>query len=150
MKYIKRLVLYLSAGLLGFLLLGWGYNIFIGRPITLNHYFSKHNVSHMEILLTNNDGKTLKSKDLTQNEIDNYLKQFGSYKIFKPFFRRTFIAEQNNNHIDLHIKNEANNFDVVFPLTDQGGINLIRYTFYPYKVKHMDMYHYLLNLLAQR
>jgi hypothetical protein len=150
MKYIKRLVLYLSAGLLGFLLLGWGYNIFIGRPITLNQYFSEHNITHMEISLTSNDGKTLKSKELTPNEIDNYLKQFGSYKIFKPFFRRTFIAKQNNNHIDLHIKNEANNFDVVFPLTDQGGINLIRYTFYPYKVKHMDMYHYLLNLLAQR
>ncbi|WFR55656.1 hypothetical protein QA584_18845 [Anaerocolumna sp. AGMB13025] len=149
MKYIKKLVFNLFAAVLGFLLLGWGYNIFIGRPITLNHYFSKHNISQMEIFLTNNDGKTLKSKELMKGEIDNYLKQFGSYKIFKPFFRRTFIAKQDNNHIDLHIKNEANNFDVVFPLTDQGGINLIRYTFYPYKIKHKDMYNYLLDLLAQ-
>ncbi len=148
MKYFKRLTIGLLAGISGFLILGLGYNIFIGKPITLNHYFSKYNISYMKIFLTNDEGKILKSKELSKEEIDNFLKQFGSYKIFKPFFRKTFIAEQDKDHIDIHLKNKTNNFDVLFPLTDQGGVNLGRYTFYPYNIKRKEMYYYLLDLLS--
>lgn len=153
MKYFKRLIKALLAGILGFLLFGLGYNLFIGKPITLNHYFSEHNVSYMKIGLEYEDGTILKSKELSEEEIETFIKQFGSYKIYKPFFRITFIAKQDNNHINIilsddNINNETRNFEIMFFLSDQGSVNLMRYTFYPYKAKHMDMYNYLINLMG--
>lgn len=153
MKYFKKLIISLLGGIIVFLILGWGYNIVIGKPITLSHYFSIHKVSYMKISLCDNEGKslkskTLKSKELSKEEIDLFLKQFGSYKIFKPFFRRTFIAKQDKSCINIFLGDKANNLVVAFPLTDQGGVNLERYTFYPYNAEHKDMYNYLLDLLG--
>lgn len=147
MKYKNRVIISILAGILGVLLIGFCYNISVGKPITLKYYFTMHNVSYMKIILNNVDGTTMKSKELSIEDIANYLGQYGSYKIFKPFFRKTFIAEQDKNHIEIILRNENNDFEVIFPLTDQGGINLVRYTFYPYKIKHKDMYNYLLDLL---
>ncbi len=101
----------------------------------------------MKIGLTDDDGKTLKVRELTDQELKDFIKQFGSYKIFKPFFRRSLIARQSKYYIGINISDPSRNFEVLFPLTDIGEINLVRYTFYPYRAKHIDMYHYLLDLL---
>ena len=146
MKYTKKILTSLLGAILLFLLLGLGYSLFIGRSITLNHYYSINNISYMSISLDNNDGITLKH-ELSTQQIDDFLKQFGFNKIYKPFFGRSFIAKQTAYHIDIRLRDDKNKFDLVFPLTDQGEINLLRYTFYPYKVQHVDMYNYLLNLL---
>jgi len=148
MKNEKRLIIVLSAGILVLILIGLGYNLFIGKPITLNHYLSDHQVSYMKIGLTNNNGTTVKTKELTKNEINDFLKEFGSYKVYKPFFRKTMIANQNNSYIGIILRDENKSFEVMFPLTDKGEVNLVRYTFYPYKVTHIDMYNYLLDLLS--
>ena len=84
---VKKIIVSLIAGILGLLILGWGYNVLIGKPITLKHYFFDHHVSYMKIGLTNNDGKTVRTKELTSQELEDFIKQFGSYKIFKPFFK---------------------------------------------------------------
>jgi hypothetical protein len=102
----------------------------------------------MKISLCDNEGKSLKSKELSKEETDLYLKQFGPYKIFKPFFRRTFVAKQDKSCINIFLSDKANNLVVAFPITDQGGVNLERYTFYPYHAEHKDMYSYLFNLLG--
>lgn len=146
MKY-KRVIISTLAGILGVLLIAFCYNIIVGKPITLKNYFTRHNVSYMKIILNNVDGTVMKSKELSKEDMTNYLEQYGSNKIYKPLFRKTFIAEQDKNHIEIILRNENNDFEVMFPLTDQGGINLVRYTFYPYKIKHKDMYDYLLYLL---
>ncbi|BCJ97468.1 hypothetical protein [Anaerocolumna chitinilytica] len=143
----KRLVVRLIAGILVFILIGLGYNILIGKPVTLNHYFTDHHVTYMKIGYTDKDGITEKTKELSQEELDSFLEQFGSYKIFKPFFRKTMIAKQNSAYISIAIHDEKKDFEVMFPLTDRGEVNLVRYTFYPYNTAHIDMYNYLLNLL---
>lgn len=144
---VKKTIVSLIAGILGLLILGWGYNVFIGKPITLKEYFFDHNVSYMKIGLTDKDGKTVKVKELTGQELTDFMDQFGSYKIFKPFFRKTMIAKQNNYDIGINLRDPSRKFEVMFPLTDTGEINLVRYTFYPYQAKHIDMYNYLLDLL---
>ncbi len=144
----KKLVVRLLAGILVIILIGLGYNILIGKPITLNHYFTDHHVTYMKIGYTDKDGITEKTKELSQEELDNFLEQFGSYKIFKPFFRKTMIAKQNSAYIGIDIRDEKKDFEVMFSLTDRGEVNLVRYTFYPYHTAHMDMYKYLLNLLS--
>jgi hypothetical protein len=143
---VKKLMVSIIAGILVFLILGWGYNIFIGKPITLSHYFSDNQVSYMKIGF-NNGKETVKTKELTNQELEDFIKKFGSYKIFKPFFRRTMIGKQNKNNIGIVLSSRSKSFSVAFPLTDTGEINLIRYTFYPYQATHIDMYHYLLDLL---
>jgi Zn-dependent M32 family carboxypeptidase len=105
----------------------------------------------MKIIYNNNENALNEeklTKELTNEEIDHFLKQFGSYKIFKPFFRRSFIAKQDKYNIGIHLKNEQGDFAVMFPLTDLGEVNLFRHTFYPYRAQHKDMYDYLLNLLS--
>lgn len=144
---VKKLIVCFIAGVLGLLILGWGYNVFIGKPITLNKYFLDHNVSYMNIGLTDHDGKTVKMKELTDQELEGFMKQFGSYKIYKPFFRKTMIAKQNNDYIGINLRDQSRKFEVMFPLTDIGEINLVRYTFYPYQATHIDMYNYLLDFL---
>ena len=146
-KMLKKLIVCFIAGVLGLLILAWGYNVFIGKPITLKEYFIDHNVSYMKIGLTDHDGKTVKVKELTDQELGDFMKQFGSYQIFKPFFRKTMIAKQNEYYIGINLRDQLRNFEVMFPLTDIGDINLVRYTFYPYQANHIDMYNYLLDLL---
>lgn len=143
---VKKLIV--IAGILGLLILGCGYNILIGNPITLNKYFFDNNVSYMKIGLTDNAGKTVKIKELTDQELEDFIEQFGSNKIFKPFFRKTIIGKQSKYYIGINLRDQSKNFEVMFPLTDIGEINLVRYTFYPYKAKHIDMYNYLLDLLS--
>ncbi len=145
MKIDKRLLLNILILIIGLLLLGLFYNIFIGRPITLKHYYSKHKISCMSIGLNKKDEvSALKYKELSKEEMNNFLDKFGSYKIFKPLFRKAFIARQDDYNIGIRLTNKAHTFDVCFPLTDQGGVNMVFYTFYPYKETHKDIYVYLL------
>jgi hypothetical protein len=144
---VKKIIVSLIAGILGFLLLGWGYNVLIGKPITLKHYFFDHHISYMKIGLTNNNGETVKTKELTSQELEDFIEQFGPYKIFKPFFRKTMIAKQSKYYIGISLRDSSRKFEVMFPLTDTGEINLVRYTFYPYQTTHINMFNYLFDLL---
>jgi hypothetical protein len=152
MRYLKRLTVATVAilgGILGFLLLGLGYSLFIGKPITLNRYYSQHNISNMAIYLDSSNGPTGKVKELTVEQINSFLQEFGSYKVYKSFFRKSLNAKHDNYYINIRLRDSIKNpdFDVFFPLTDQGELKLIRYTFYPYHTKHKDMYSYLFDLL---
>jgi hypothetical protein len=148
MRIAKRLLLSLSELIIGLLLLGLLYNLLIGRPIILNHYYSKHEISYMSIRLNKRDEvSALKYKELSEDEIKNFLDKYGPYKIFKPLFRKSFIARQDNYNIGIRLTNKAHTFDVYFPLTAQGAVNMIYYTFYPNKGTHKDTYFYLLKLL---
>jgi len=141
--YILKLLISLLVGTIGILLI-WS---FIGRPITLNYYFSKHNVTYMEISQINSDSTLVNSKELSKEEIDDFLKKFGSYKIYDPLFRRSSKTKQDDSHITIALSDPAKKFNVIFPLSDQGSVGLVFYIFYPYNTKHMDMYNHLSNLL---
>jgi hypothetical protein len=127
--------------------MGLGIILFIGKPITLSKYYSKHEVSSMSVVLKKEDG-TYQEKELSEAEMEGFMKRFGSYKVFKPLLRSSFIALNEKSSLAIRLRSDNKKFDLVGLLTEQGEINLIRYTFYPYRSQHKDINIYLMGLLG--